>query len=129
MTKTETADPSAIFAEIKSYPPLMREEVQRPYIGREVEWRLAFSGGSIREGQASLCFFIRQEFGMVVGDVPLARYPWLKSLPSDETVRIGGRIRKIDPSTIHLDISRLTHEGRGTRKTDKGVRVLSRTVR
>jgi hypothetical protein len=101
--------PEEIYAEIESHPPLMREDAQRAYAGKEVEWLLRFVNGSARQEEARLTFW--SEGGrsrMVVGKVSLATYPWLKSLPQGETVRVRGRITEIDSLIVNIDILELS---------------------
>lgn len=116
-TTIKTLDPEAILAEVKSHPPLMRAQAQRAYIGRRVAWRLPFTQGSIQGGTASLTFLFDRGFGTVSGSVPLARYPWLKSLPADTALHLTGRIQKLTPLGIDIEISTLRRERAGSRKT------------
>ena len=104
MTETQALEPSAIYADIDSYPPLMRQEAKEKYIGREVDWLLAFFNGSVEKGRAHLSFHCESRIMQLVGGtISLSDYPWLKSLRADEVVRVRGRISGIDPMTIKLD--------------------------
>ena len=96
--------PAGIYAEIKSQPPLMRDEAGHKYVGREVEWLVTFANGWESEGQAHLSFCVEPHvISMVKGTVSLADYPWLKSLRADAVVRVRGRIRRVESMTIELD--------------------------
>ena len=110
--KVEMLEPSHIYQDVESHPPLMQEEAQRKYIGQEVEWRLAFFSGSMQQDQAHLMFRceLRQvrPFGGITGTVSLSSYPWLKTLPADEPVLVKGRIRRVNSMTIELDILELS---------------------
>ena len=105
--------PTAIFAEIKTHPPLMRDEAAQAYLGKYVEWPLMFASGSIWEGDAVRLTFHAEPNGVtwVVGIVSLAKYPWLKMLHADEPVRVCGHIRRIEyPMEIKLDVTHLVQE-------------------
>lgn len=96
--------PTDIYAEIKSQPPLMRDEAGQKYIGREVEWLVTFDNGWESKGQAHLSFGVEPHvISMVKGTVSLTEYPWLKSLRADKVVRVRGRISRIDGMAITLD--------------------------
>lgn len=101
--------PSAIYAEINSHPPLMREQAKAAYIGREVDWPATFTDASEQPGEkASLMFYFEErDVRAVTGVVSLSEYPQLRSLHSDERLRVRGTIRKIDQLFIELDISKL----------------------
>ena len=45
---------------------------------------------------------------MITATVALSDYPWLRSLASEERVRVRGRIRRIDALDIQLDIFELS---------------------
>ena len=79
------------------------------FIGRRVDWLLTFRNGGINDrGQAWLIFSTQpNSVRMVAGTALLSKYPGLKSLPSGETVRVRGRIRKIDSICANLDITEL----------------------
>ena len=106
---TLTLEPSRLFAEIDARPPLMRDEVMQMYIGRTVDWRLTFRNGSTNDRGQAWLIFNSQPNGvrMVTGTAQLSRYPGLRSLPSGETVRVRGRIRKMDSVCLDLDIDEL----------------------
>ncbi len=107
--------PTEIGAAIASHPPLMQEEAREQYLGREIEWLLPFSNGLVEHGQARLTFYLNARAPwMIVGAVSLADYPWLKSLPAKEMLRVRGRIRKIDAMAVYLDIAHLSHEAQTT---------------
>ena len=101
--------PSEIFAKIEACPPLMRDQTMQRYIGRTVNWLLTFRNGSTNDrGQARLIFNTQPDgIRMIAGTAPLSKYPGLKSLPSGESVRVRGRIRKIDSVCVNLDITEL----------------------
>ena len=129
-TKARTLDPLAIYANIESHPPLMREEAQQPYLGKEVDWRLTFAHGSAKGDEVHVSFFVRSpKARLVAGDVRLTDHPWLKSLHVNEPVRVHGRIREVSDVAIYLHIDHLSHERRRTGKANKGVRALSGAVR
>ena len=101
-------DPAAIFAELETCPPLMREEAQGPYLGRQVTWMLHFADGSTRQGEAYLVFRVEGDgLRMITGTAALADYPWLKSLRANERVRVRGRIRRVGALTIELGMLEL----------------------
>lgn len=106
MTRANVLEPADIFTEIDSRPPLMRDEACKIYVGKEVEWLLAFANGYEfgEKGRVRLSFRCEPRLlGWVVGTVALSDYPWLKSLQADEIVRVRGRISGIDAMTITLD--------------------------
>ena len=101
-------DPSSIFAKMDACPPLMRDEAQDAYLGKEVAWLLHFADGAVRQqGEAYLIFQVDDGVRVVTGTVVLADYPWLKSLRTNETVRVRGRIRRVDAMKIELGAIRL----------------------
>lgn len=103
-------EPTEIYAEIDSRPPLTRTEAARAYAGKDVDWTLWYVFGRERSsGQVHLAFQIaRQEVRMAAGTVALSDYPWLKSLRADQAVRVRGKIRHIGTLTIEVDIAELT---------------------
>ena len=130
MTQIRALDPSSIYADFESRPPLIREEAQEAYRGKEVDWRLTFANGSAHGEQVHVTFFASSRRArLVAGDVLLSDHPWLKSLRVNEPVRLRGRIREVNAFAIYLDIDELSYERRGTVKANKSVRALSRTVR
>ena len=99
---------SDIYADINSYPPLRRQEIANTYIGKEVDWLLTFSNGSEEQDEAHLIFRSEpHQIRMITGTVALSDYPWLRSLASDERVRVRGRIRRVDELITKLDILEL----------------------
>ena len=99
-------EPATIFAEIEARPPLMREEAKAKYLGKQVRWMLMFlDGRRDQEGEAHLTFhFNSEDVRMVSGNVPLPRYPRLRSMQPGEFLCVRGAIRKIDSLCIELEI-------------------------
>ena len=96
-------EPGTIYAEIKSQPPLMRDEAGRRYVGREIEWLVPFTNGWESDGQAHLSFDAElRGIRTVKGTVSLAEYPWLKTLVAGAEVQVRGRILRVDTLTIEL---------------------------
>ena len=107
--RPEPSDPEAVFEDIASVPPLMRENIQHGYEGRAIDWLLMFRNGSVEEDQARLIFWLASGMPrMISGSVSLTRYPWLKSLHADSLVRVRGCIRHIDTASADLDIAGLS---------------------
>ncbi len=104
------SEPSRILADIEAQPPLMRDECARNYLDQPVDWVLIFRNASKNDRNQARLIFTTEPYGMqmVTGAVDLDCYPSLKFLPADTTVRVQGRIRKIDTSRIDLVIDGLT---------------------
>jgi len=101
-------EPETIYSDINSYPPLMREERKRAYIGKEVEWQVTLADGYEDKGRVHLTFHCEPRvLRLVSGTVRLSEYPWLKSLRADEPVQVRGRIRRLGGMAIELDILEL----------------------
>ena len=105
----ELLQPAAIGADIDAQPPLKRQEICQAYVGKEVDWLATFiNGWKEPKGRAGLAFQVEPHGMTIFGMVPLASYPWLESLGADETVRVRGRIRKVNALSITLDILELS---------------------
>lgn len=105
-------EPSKIYEDIESHPPLMQEEAQRKYIGQEIEWSLTFTGGYVHDGMCHLRFRsgprLSAPNGGVRCAVPLSRYSWLKTMQAETPVQVRGRIREINVLAIELDALELS---------------------
>ena len=103
-------DPSEIYADIISRPPLMRAQAAKAYIGKDVDWVLSYANGNeLSLGEAWVAFRSGpREIRMIAGTVPLSKYPELKSLPADTAVRVRGKIREVETLIIELDIAELS---------------------
>lgn len=101
--------PQHIFAEIEAQPPLMRPQAAKAYLGKAVDWPMTFANANEEPaGQARALFrFGPHEIKLITGNVPLSRYPQLRSMRAGERLRVRGTIRKIDTLFIELDISEL----------------------
>ena len=104
------SEPLEILTQIGSLPPLMRANAANAYIGKSVEWDLIFvDGDGTVPGRARLVFRAGSTgVRMIMADASLEDYPYLRSLPSGEAVRVRGRIKKIDALFIQLDLTELT---------------------
>ena len=108
MTTIAVSSPSVIEAAVRSYPPLKREEIRKTYMGKEVDWLATFTNGwKERKGQAGLAFQVEPMGLTIFGVASLASYPWLESLRAGEAVQVLGTIRKLDGTSITLDIRKL----------------------
>ena len=98
-----------IFTQIDSLPPLMRADAANAYVGKTVEWDLTFvDGDETAPGRAHLVFRSGSTgVRMIMADASLEDYPYLRSLPSGEAVRVRGRIKNIDALCINLDLTEL----------------------
>ena len=103
------SDPLELFTQINSLPPLMRADAANAYVGTMVEWNLIFvDGDETVSGRARLVFRSGATgVRMIMTDASLEDYPYLRSLPSGEAVRVRGRIRNIDALCINLDLTEL----------------------
>ena len=100
-------EPLAIFKDIEAQPPLMRPKVARAYRGVEGNWPLTFANAQEgRSGEARLYFNVepRAIMKMVSGSVSLRKYPQLRRLEVGASVRVRGRIQKVDTFFIELEI-------------------------
>lgn len=106
---TKPLEPSAIFGEIESHPPLMREQARAAYIGREVAWSAIFVNGYEQSpGQVRLTFQPEpNEIKFISVTTRLSDYPWLKSACAGEAVRLRGNIRSIDTLSVEVDLKEL----------------------
>ena len=110
-------EPSEILEEIRTQPPLMRQEVRDTFIGKEVEWLLTFANGSLSRGRADVYFNTApHDIGMVAGTASLTEYPWLKSLKVGEAVRVHGRINRVQALMVDLDILELKQASKQAKK-------------
>jgi len=103
-------EPSVIFAEIEAQPPLMRQQAARAYCGIESDWLLTFANAKEgRPGEAHLYFNVEPHaiMKMVSGTVSLRKYPQLRQLQVGAPVRVRGKIQKVDPFFINLEIQDL----------------------
>jgi len=101
--------PETIYSDIDSYPPLMREERKRAYVGKEVKWQVTLADGYKDRGRVRLTFHCEPSvLRLVSGTVRLSEYPWLRSLRADEPVQVRGRIRRLGGMAIELDILELS---------------------
>ncbi len=109
MSEAIDLEPSAIFSTIESHPPLMRSQITGDYIGKEVFWSLTYANASEAGGQsAHLIFrFDPHNVRMVVGDVVLSNYPYLKTAQVGGTFLVRGQIKEIDSLCIALEIKEL----------------------
>ena len=109
MSPNLRSKPLEIFTQIDSLPPLMRANAANAYVGKAVEWDLTFVDGSETvPGRAHLVFRSGSTgVRMIMVDASLEDYPYLRSLPSGEAVRVRGCIRKIDTLCINLDVTEL----------------------
>ena len=109
VSSARTLQPSAIFEEIESRPPLMRDQAKAKYIGKKVSWAVIFlDGREDQEGKAHLAFhFAPNDIRMVVGDVVLSAYPSLRSMRPGESLRVRGTIRKFSALSVELEIQDL----------------------
>lgn len=75
----------------------MRDEIAKAHLGRKVDWALTFTDGSTDDsGRAHLLFhFDPRTVRIVTGEVPLSKYPRLRSMRAGEPLRVRGTIRKI----------------------------------
>ncbi len=101
----KSPEPSDIFTELDSCPPLMREEAKNVYLSTHVDWLLTFSNGEIDpQKQARLILrYDPHSARMVVASVALHDYPWLRSTPTGKLIQVSGRISKIEPLWIELN--------------------------
>ena len=109
MSSDVFVDPTGIAREIESQPPLMREQAASAYLGKEVDWCVAYRNAyelSSRRVQLLLAYEARHA-PMITGTVALSEYPELKRLRAGETVRVRGTIRGVDMLQIALDIREL----------------------
>ena len=106
-TKVTVLEPSAIFKEIETQPPLMRPQAARAYRGMESDWPLTFANAQARpSGEARLYFNFEPHaiMKMVSGSVSLRKYPQLRQLQVGTPIRVRGRIQKVDAFFIELEI-------------------------
>ena len=106
ISRVRTSQPSAIFEEIESHPPLMRDQAKTKYIGKQVTWAVTFlDGKEDQEGKAQLAFhFAPNDLRMIIGSVILSDYPRLRALRSGEFLRVRGTIRKFSALSVELNI-------------------------
>ncbi len=104
--KTGSLEPSEIFKEIETQPPLMRPQAARAYCGLEGDWPLTFANAQEgRSGEAHLYFnFEPHDMRVIRGNVSLRKYPQLRQLHVGAPVRVRGKIQKVDAFFINLEI-------------------------
>lgn len=109
VSMTKSLEPSAIFAEIESHPPLMREQAKTAYIGKEVAWSVIFVNGYQQSsGEARLTFQPEpNEIKFISVTARLTDYPWLTSTRAGETVHLRGNIRNINTLSIEVSLKEL----------------------
>ena len=109
MSSDVFVDPAGIAREIESQLPLMRQEAASAYLGKDVDWFVAYRNAyEISSRRAQLLFAYEASHApMITGTVALSEYPQLKRLRAGESVRVRGTIRGVDMLQIALDIKEL----------------------
>lgn len=98
--------PVEIFAAIDAQPSLMREDACEAYVGKEIDWSLAFiNAKKSGRGQALAVFHFKPRgLRLIMGKARLSAHPELEFMRDGEIARVRGTIRRIDALCIELDI-------------------------
>ena len=102
--------PVEIFAAIDAQPSLMREDACEAYVGKEIDWSLAFiNAKKSGRGQALAVFHFKPRgLRLIMGKARLSAHPELQFMRDGEIARVRGQIHAVNLLWVDLKIRELS---------------------